>query len=80
MVRKRERGNGDGDVWSRKNKEGKIIGYRASYWADTPSGPKRRYVTVGEDSLAAIGRCARRVENHRISPDVPAFRGLCVQA
>jgi len=26
MARKRERGNGDGDVWPRKNKQGKIIG------------------------------------------------------
>jgi hypothetical protein len=31
MARKKERGNDDGDVWPRKNKEGKIIGYRASY-------------------------------------------------
>jgi integrase len=45
MARKRERGNGDGDVWPRKNKQGKIIGYRASYWVDTPSGPKRRYLS-----------------------------------
>jgi integrase len=45
MARKRERGNGDGDVWPRKNKQGKIIGYRASYWVDTPSGPKWRYVS-----------------------------------
>jgi len=45
MARKRERGNGDGDVWPRRNREGKIIGYRASYWVDTPSGPKRRYVS-----------------------------------
>jgi integrase len=45
MARKRERGNGDGDVWPRRNKEGKIIGYRASYWVDTASGPKRRYVS-----------------------------------
>jgi len=43
MTRKRERG--DGDVWRRKNKEGKIIGYRASYWVETASGPKRRYVS-----------------------------------
>src|SRR5829696_1661196 len=39
------RERGDGDVWPRKNKQGKIIGYRASYWVDTPSGPKRRYVS-----------------------------------
>ncbi len=45
MARKKERGNGDGDVWPRRIKEGRIIGYRASYWVDTASGPKRRYVS-----------------------------------
>jgi site-specific recombinase XerD len=35
-------------VWTRKNKQGKIIGYRASYWVDTPSGPKRRYVFASQ--------------------------------
>src|SRR5215213_927457 len=42
MARKKGRGNGDGDVWPRKNKEGKVIGYRASYFG--PDG-KRRYVS-----------------------------------
>ncbi len=42
MARKKERGNGDGDVWPRKNKEGKIIGYRGAYFG--PDG-KRRYVS-----------------------------------
>ncbi len=42
MARKKERGNGDGDVWPRKNKDGKIIGYRGAYVG--PNG-KRRYVS-----------------------------------
>jgi integrase len=42
MAKKKGRGNGDGDVWPRKNKEGKVIGYRASYFG--PDG-KRRYVS-----------------------------------
>ncbi len=42
MARKKERGNGDGDVWPRKNKEGKIIGYRGAYVG--PDG-RRRYVS-----------------------------------
>src|SRR5215211_1326906 len=42
MPKKKERGNGDGDVWPRKNKEGKIIGYRGAYFG--PDG-KRRYVS-----------------------------------
>jgi len=58
MARKRERGNGDGDVWPLKNKQGKIIGYRASYWVDTPSGPKRRYVSGKNkgETRAALGK------------------------
>jgi integrase len=42
MARKRERGNGDGDVWPRKNKEGKVTSYRGAYFG--PNG-KRRYVS-----------------------------------
>jgi len=43
MVKKRQRGNGAGTVYARKNKEGKITGYRGSYF--TPDG-KRRYVSA----------------------------------
>jgi integrase len=42
MARKKSRANGDGDVWPRKNKEGKITSYRGSYLG--PDG-KRRYVS-----------------------------------
>jgi integrase len=43
MGKKKERGNGSGTVYPRKNKQGKIIGYRGSYFA--PDG-KRRYVSA----------------------------------
>jgi integrase len=43
MAKKKERGNGTGTVYLRKNKQGKIIGYRGSYFA--PDG-KRRYVSA----------------------------------
>jgi hypothetical protein len=43
MAKKKERGNGTGTVYPRKNKQGKIIGYRGSYFA--PDG-KRRYVSA----------------------------------
>ncbi len=43
MARTKERGNGTGTVYPRKNKQGKIIGYRGSYFA--PDG-KRRYVSA----------------------------------
>jgi integrase len=45
LSRKRARGNGDADVWPRKNKEGKVIGYRGAYWVYTAGGKKRRYVS-----------------------------------
>ena len=43
MARKKQKGNGAGRVYPRKNKEGKIIGYRGSYFAPDS---KRRYVSA----------------------------------
>jgi integrase len=43
MARKKERGNGMGTVYPRKNKQGKVIGYRGSYF--TPDG-QRQYVSA----------------------------------
>ena len=45
MGKKKERGNGEGDVYPRKNREGKVIGYRGAYWVQTAEGPRRRYVS-----------------------------------
>ena len=45
MAKRKSRGNGDGDVYARKNKNGKTIGYRGTYWVQTANGPKRRYVS-----------------------------------
>lgn len=42
MGKTRNRANGDGDVFPRKNKEGKITSYRGAYFG--PDG-KRRYVS-----------------------------------
>jgi integrase len=42
VAKKRQQGNGSGTVYPRKNKDGKVIGYRGSYF--TPDG-KRRYVS-----------------------------------
>lgn len=42
MTKKKQRGNGAGTVYARKNKDGKVTGYRGSYF--TPDG-KRRYVS-----------------------------------
>src|SRR5215217_9249400 len=49
MPRKKQKGNGTGTVYPRKNKEGKVIGYRGSYF--TPDG-KRRYVSAKRKSAA----------------------------
>src|SRR5215208_3615873 len=43
MGKKKERGNGSGTVYPRKNKQGKIMGYRGSYFAPDR---KRRYVSA----------------------------------
>ena len=42
MGKKKQKGNGTGTVYPRKNKDGKIIGYRGSYWANG----KRHYVSA----------------------------------
>jgi integrase len=43
MAKKKGKGNGSGTVYPRKNKQGKVIGYRGSYFA--PDG-RRRYVSA----------------------------------
>ena len=43
MAKKKQRGNGAGTVYPRKNKDGKVIGYRGSYF--TLDG-NRRYVSA----------------------------------
>ena len=43
MAKKKQKGNGTGTVYPRKNKDGKVISYRGSYF--TPDG-KRRYVSA----------------------------------
>jgi hypothetical protein len=35
----RSRANGEGTVYVRKTKQGKVIGYRGSYWVQTADGP-----------------------------------------
>jgi hypothetical protein len=40
-----KRGNEEGSIYPYKNKAGKVIGYRGSYWIHTAEGPKRRYIS-----------------------------------
>lgn len=53
MGKTKSRANGDGDVFPRKNKEGKITSYRGAYFG--PDG-KRRYVsgTTKEEARKAL--------------------------
>jgi integrase len=44
-VGKKARGNGEGDVYPRKDKDGKVVGYRGAYWVHTANGPRRRFVS-----------------------------------
>src|SRR5918995_4753831 len=53
MARKRQRGNGEGTVYPRKDKNGRVIGCRGSYWVQTASGRKRKYVS-GKTKTEAI--------------------------
>jgi integrase len=52
----RNRANGEGTVYPRKNNQGKVIGYRASYWVRTANGRTRRYVSgkTKTEALAAL--------------------------
>lgn len=50
-MKKKQKGNGSGTVYPRKNKDGKVIGYRGSYF--TPDG-KRRYVSAKRKSDAEM--------------------------
>ena len=54
----RKRGNGEGTIYPRKNKDGKRVGYRGAYVLQTASGPKRRYVSG--KARAEVARSLRK--------------------
>src|ERR671917_520092 len=60
-----KRGNGEGSIYPYKNKAGKVVGYRGSYWVHTAEGPKRRYVSgktrdeVHDKLIEALGNRAQ---------------------
>jgi integrase len=59
MGKSKSRANGDGDVFPRKNKEGKITSYRGAYFG--PDG-KRRYVSGKTKTQAREALAAARAE------------------
>ena len=54
----RKRGNGEGSIYPVKDKSGRVIGYRGSYWIHTAEGSKRRYLSgkKREDVADKLGR------------------------
>jgi len=40
-----KRGNGEGSIYPVRDKNGRVVGYRGSYWVYTADGPKRRYLS-----------------------------------
>jgi integrase len=68
MGRNKERANGDGDVWPRRNKEGKITSYRGAYFG---SDGKRRYVS---------GKTKEDARNKKRQAQADADRGLVFEA
>jgi integrase len=61
MPRKKSKGNGQGSVYPRRNKDGKIIGYLGAYY-----GPdaKRRYVSAKSKS-----ECERKLRAAMVDAD-----------
>jgi len=48
MASKRQRGNGEGSIYERKDMDGRVIGYRAAYFARTPNGARKRFYVSGK--------------------------------
>jgi integrase len=61
MPRKKSKGNGQGSVYPRRNKDGKIIGYLGAYYG--PDG-KRRYVSAKSKS-----ECERKLRAAMVDAD-----------
>ena len=53
MAKKKQRGNGQGTVAPRKNKDGKIIGYRGAFFG---TDGKRHWVSDHKDIARKLDR------------------------
>ncbi len=80
MGKKKQKGNGTGTVYPRKNKDGKVIGYRGSYFA--PDG-KRRYVSAKKkgDAERALRQAVADLRGRGYEPaEIAKSTGLSEQA
>jgi integrase len=57
-----KRGNGEGSIYPVKDKNGRVVGYRGSYWVHTAEGPKRRYLS-GKKREDVADKLARALSN-----------------
>ncbi len=53
MASKRQRSNGEGSVYERKDKDGHVIGYRGAYFARTLNGARKRFYVSGKTEVKA---------------------------
>jgi integrase len=58
----RKRTNGEGSIYPVKDKNGRVVGYRGSYWVHTSDGPKRRYLS-GKKREEAADKLAKALAN-----------------
>jgi integrase len=58
----RKRGNGEGSIYPVKDKSGRVIGYRGSYWIHTAEGSKRRYLS-GKKREDVADKLAKALSN-----------------
>jgi integrase len=58
----RKRGNGEGSIYPVKDKNGRVVGYRGSYWVHTADGPKRRYLS-GKKREDVADKLAKALSN-----------------
>jgi integrase len=58
----KKRGNGEGSIYPIKDKSGRVIGYRGSYWIHTAEGSKRRYL-YGKKREDVADKLAKALSN-----------------
>jgi integrase len=74
MARKRERANGDGDIWvSARDEAGNPTRYGGSYYVDSPSGERVRKYATGKTAK----ECRQRLQQKKL--DVAKRGGVAFQ-
>ena len=71
-------GNGEGSIYPVKDKNGRVKGYRGSYWVHTAEGPKRMYISgkKREDVRDKLAKALRPGRWTRVRRRRPYGRGV----